>query len=140
MYKNNLVAKLKATEYSFSPGALEVLKNSHIPIDDLLAAIEQFWKGEEIKIREAINIMLTTKQAGVSKEIASEIKARREYLDIPKRFRRTYTVLKQFDQPVTAGYISRITHRKRVTEQLYLNHLVKLGFVTKNKKARYKIT
>ncbi|UCE13806.1 MAG: hypothetical protein JSV04_01200 [Candidatus Heimdallarchaeota archaeon] len=140
MYESDLLDKLKATEYAFSPGALEVLKNSHIPIDDLLPAIKRFWKGEEIKIKEAINIMLTTKQAGASKEIASEIKARRKYVDIPKRFRRTYSILKRFKDPVTAGHIARITHRKKGTEELYLNQLVKLGFVTKTKKARYKIT
>ena len=146
MSESNFLAKLKALDFQITPGALEVIKNSHVPFGDLIADIQKFWEGEEkiITVKEAINLMVRSREdIAISREVVSEIKARKEYVPVPRQFRRTYTILKRFEQPVTAGYVARITHRKKSTEEIYLNQLVKLGFVTEiqkdNEKKRYHI-
>ena len=146
MSESNLLDKLKAIDFQITPSALEVIKNSHVQINDLLTGIESSWKSKEkiITVKEAINLILSSKQAGIAREIASEIKTHEKFIPVPRRLRRTYTILKRFDRPVTAGYISRITHRKINTEEIYLNQLVIGGFVikerTKSQKARYRVT
>lgn len=147
MSESNFLAKLKELNFQITPGALEVIKTSHMPFSDLIANIQDSWEGEEriITVKEAINLMVRSREDMViSREIATEIKARKEYVPIPRQFRRTYTILKRFDRPVTAGYISRITHRKKNTEEIYLNQLVIGGFAikerTKGQKARYRVT
>lgn len=146
MSESNLLDKLKAIDFQITPSALEVIKNSHMQINDLLTGIESSWKRKEkiITVKEAINLILSSKQAGITREIASEIKTHEKFVPVPRRLRRTYTILKRFDRPVTAGYIARITHRKKNTEEIYLNQLVKGGFVkkerTKGEKARYRVT
>ncbi len=146
MSESNLLDKLKAIDFQITPSALEVIKNSHMQINDLLTGIESSWKRKEkiITVKEAINLILSSKQAGITREIASEIKTHEKFVPVPRRLRRTHTILKRFDRPVTAGYIARITHRKKNTEEIYLNQLVKGGFVkkerTKGEKARYRVT
>ncbi len=146
MSESNFLAKLKALDFRITPGALEVMKNSHVPLGDLIADIQKFWEEEEriITVKKAINLMVRSQRdIAISREVVSEIKAREKYIPVPRQLRRTYTILKRFEKPVTAGYIARITHRKMTTEEIYLNQLVKLGFVTEiqkgNEKKRYQI-
>lgn len=133
MSESDLLHKLKAIDFQITPSALEVIKNSHIQINDLLTGIKRSWKSKEkvITVKEAINLILDSRHAGISREITSEIKAHEKFLPIPRRLRRTYTILKRFEKPVTAGYIARITHRKKITEKIYLNQLVADGFAKK---------
>ncbi|MHA2243550.1 MAG: hypothetical protein ACXADY_01140 [Candidatus Hodarchaeales archaeon] len=146
MSESNFLAKLKDLNFQITPGALEVIKNSHLQINDLLTGIESSWKSKEkiITVKEAIDLILSSKQAGITKEIVSEIKTHKKFVPVPRRLRRTYSILKRFDRPVTAGYISRITHRKKNTEEIYLNQLVIGGYVKKERmkgqKARYRAT
>ena len=137
MSESDFLDKLKAIDFQITPGALEVIKNSHVQINDLLTGIEISWKREEkiITVKEAINLILSSKHAEVSRAIVSEIKAHEKFIPVPRRLRRTYTILKRFDKPVTAGYVARITHRKKSTEEIYLNQLVITGFVRKERKA-----
>ncbi|MFX0206555.1 MAG: hypothetical protein ACFFDT_11270 [Candidatus Hodarchaeota archaeon] len=146
MSESDLLDKLKAMDFQITPSALEVIKNSHIQIKDLLNGIEHSWKSEKkiITVKEAINLILDSRHAGISREIASEIKAHEKFIPISRRLRRTYTILKGFEKPVTAGHVARITHRKKTTEEIYLNQLVIDGFVKKERKERkrtyYRIT
>ncbi|UCG90159.1 MAG: hypothetical protein JSU57_00090 [Candidatus Heimdallarchaeota archaeon] len=135
MSESELLDKLKAMDFQITPGALEVIKNSHMQISDLLTGIEHSWKSDQkiITVKEAINLILNSRQAGISREIVSEIKTHEKFVPIPRRLRRTYTILKRLEKPVTAGHIARITHRKKTTEQIYLNQLVIDGFVKKER-------
>jgi hypothetical protein len=145
MSESNLLDRLKAIDFQITPSALEVIKNSHLQVDDLLTGIKSSWKSNEkiITVKEAINLILNSKQAGIAREIASEIKTHEKFVPVPRRLRRTYTILKRFDRPVTAGYIARITHRKKNTEEIYLNQLVIGGFAIKERKkgqkAQYRV-
>ena len=136
MSEADLLTELKALDFQITPSALEVIKNSHMQINDLLTGIKTSWKSKEkiITVKEAINLILDSRQAGISREIASEIKAHEKFIPVPRHLRRTYAVLKRFEEPVTAGYVARITHRKKATEEIYLNQLVKSGFVEKKKR------
>ncbi len=140
MSQNDLLDKLKTIDFQITPSALEVIKNSHVEINDLLTGIEHSWKNEEklITVKEAINLILSSKHAEVSREITSEIKTRAKYVSVPRRIRRTYTILKRFQKPVTAGDIARITHRKKTTEKIYLNQLIIHGYVRKEQQGRTK--
>jgi len=146
MSETDLLVKLKAMDFQITPSALEVIKNSHMQINDLLTGIKTSWKSKEkiITVKEAINLILDSRQAGISRAIASEIKAHEKFIPVPRHLRRTYAILKRFEEPVTAGYVARITHRKKTTEQIYLNQLVKSGFVKKEregkKATRYQIS
>ncbi|UCG03092.1 MAG: hypothetical protein JSW11_03700 [Candidatus Heimdallarchaeota archaeon] len=136
MSETDLLDKLKAMDFQITPSALEVIKNSHMQINDILTGIETSWKSKEkiITVKEAINLILDSRQAGISREIALEIKTHEKFAPVPRQLRRTYTVLKRFEEPVTAGHIARITHRKKTTEEIYLNQLVKAGFAKKERK------
>ncbi|MFX1282507.1 MAG: hypothetical protein ACFFB5_02590 [Promethearchaeota archaeon] len=136
MSESDFLDKLKALDFQITPSALEVIKNSHMQINDLLTGIERSWKNDTkiITVKEAINLILDSRQAGISREIASEIKAHERFIPIPRRFRRTYSILRRFEKPVTAGHIARISHRKKITETIYLNQLVIDGFVKKEEK------
>ncbi|MFX0014744.1 MAG: hypothetical protein ACFFB2_00910 [Promethearchaeota archaeon] len=136
MSESDLLNKLKAMDFQITPSALEVIKNSHIQVDDLLTGIKRSWKSKEkiITVKKAINLILDSRLAGISREITSEIKTHEKFVPVPRRLRRTYSVLKQSNQPVTAGYIAQKTHRKKTTEKIYLNQLVSTGFVTKVRK------
>lgn len=138
MSETDLIDKLKAMDFQITPSALEVIKNSHLQINDLLTGIETSWKSKEkiITVKEAINFILDSRQAGISREIVSEIKAHEKFIPVPRQLRRTYTILKRFERPVTAGHIARITHRKKTTEEIYLNQLVKDGLVKKKREGR----
>jgi len=138
MSETDLIDKLKAMDFQITPSALEVIKNSHMQINDLLTGIETSWKSKEkiITVKEAINLILDSRQAGITREIVSEIKAHEKFVPVPRQLRRTYTILKRFEEPVTAGHIARITHRKKTTEKIYLNRLVKDGFAKKERKGR----
>ena len=146
MSETDLLDKLKAMDFQITPSALEVIKNSHMQINDLLTGIETSWKSKEkiITVKEAINLILDSRQAGISREIASEIKAHEKFVPVPRHLRRTFTILKRFEEPVTAGYVARITHRKKTTEEIYLNQLVNKGLVKKEregkKATRYQIS
>ena len=142
MSEADLLNELKAIDFQITPSALEVIKNSHVQINDLLTGIKTSWKSKEkiITVKEAINLILDSREAGISREIALEIKAHEKFVPVPRHLRRTYTVLKRFEEPVTAGYVARITHRKKTTEEIYLNQLVKNGFVKKKKQKGRKAT
>ena len=142
MSEADLLNELKAIDFQITPSALEVIKNSHVQINDLLTGIKTSWKSKEkiITVKEAINLILDSREAGIAREIASEIKAHEKFVPVPRHLRRTYTVLKRFEEPVTAGYVARITHRKKTTEEIYLNQLVKNGFVKKKKQKGRKAT
>ncbi|MHA2203739.1 MAG: hypothetical protein ACW991_08625, partial [Candidatus Hodarchaeales archaeon] len=122
MSETDLIDKLKAMDFQITPSALEVIKNSHLQINDLLTGIETSWKSKEkiITVKEAINFILDSRQAGISREIISEIKTHEQFIPVSRQLRRTYTILKRFERPVTAGHIARITHRKKTTEEIYL--------------------
>lgn len=138
MAETDLLDKLKAKDFQITPSALEVIKNSHIQINDILTVIETSWKSKEkiITVKEAINLILDSGQGGISREITTEIKTHEKFVPVPRQLRRTYTILKRFEKPVTAGHIARITHRKKTTEGIYLNQLVKDGFAKKERKGR----
>ena len=138
MSETDLLDKLKAMDFQITPSALEVIKNSHLQINDLLTGIETSWKSKErlITVKEAINLILDSRQAGISREIVSEIKTHEKFIPVPRQLRRTYTILKRFENPVTAGHIARVTHRKKTTEEIYLNQLVKNGFAKKEREGR----
>ena len=141
MSESDLLNKLKAIDFQITPSALEVIKNSHMQINDLLTGIERSWKSKEkvITVKEAINLILDSRHAGISREIASEIKAHEKFVPVPRRLRRTLTILRRFEKPVTAGYIARITHRKKATEEIYLNQLVAGGFAKKERMGNKRI-
>lgn len=141
MAANELVDKLKSIDFQATPGALEIINSSLIPIDELIAEINDSWKEDEklITVKKAISLILVIKQspkyAAASKEVISELKSRFiEEPVVPRLLRRTYFTLKQFEKSVTAGHIARLTHRKRLTEKIYLNKLVQQGLVKKERK------
>ena len=98
----DLLDKLKAKDFQITPSALEVIKNSHMQINDILTGIETSWKSKEkiITVKEAINLILDSRQAGITREITSEIKAHEKFVPVPRQLRRTYTDLKRFEKPV----------------------------------------
>lgn len=138
MEENELVGKLKSIDFQITPGALEIINSSKIPTKDLISELSGEWEEEKkiITVRNAINLVLTIKKsptfAAASKEVISELKTQfKKEPDIPRLLRRTYFTLKKYNTPVTAGHISRITHRKRNTELVYLKMLINLGVVKK---------
>jgi hypothetical protein len=129
-------------DYQITPSALEVIKNSHIPINDLIDSLEHSLKGKEkmITVKEAINLMFRShKDMAASRPVISELKARGKQISVPRRLLRTYSVLKRYRSAVTAGHIARITHRKKITEKIYLDQLVSQGYVEKTQTERKKI-
>jgi len=146
MVDNELVGKLKTIDFQITPGALEIINSSKIPAKDLINELSDDW-GEEKKIitvRNAINLVLTIKKSprfvAASKEVISELKTQFEKEpDIPRLLRRTYFTLKKYNTPVTAGHISRVTHKKKNTEMIYLSKLINLGFVKKEQRKDNKI-
>ncbi|MFX0050498.1 MAG: hypothetical protein ACFE8U_04310 [Candidatus Hermodarchaeota archaeon] len=141
MAAKELVNKLKSIDFQVTPGALEIINSSRIPVDELIEEIYDSWKEDEklITVKRAINLILVIKKspkyAATSKEVISELKSRfKEEPKVSRLLRRTYFTLKHFDNPVTAGHIARITRRKKITEKLYLNQLVQQGLVKKVRK------
>ena len=87
MSETDLLDKLKAMDFQITPSALEVIKNSHLQISDILNGIENSWKSKEkiITVKEAINLILDSRQAGISREIVSEIKAHEKFRPVPRQ-------------------------------------------------------
>ncbi|MFX0084978.1 MAG: hypothetical protein ACFFAU_04825 [Candidatus Hodarchaeota archaeon] len=145
MSENDLLSKLKANNFQVTPGALEVFKNSHIPVNDLVNDIVLSWGDDEkiITTKKAIKVMLNSQKFSIfSKEIVSEIKERAAAtVVVPRHLMRTYAIMKRFgESSVTPGQIARISRRKKNTEKIYLEQLVKEGYVKKrikNSKALY---
>jgi Fic family protein len=137
MSENELLRKLEANDFQVTPGALEVFKNSHISINDLVKDITLSWDTEEriITTKRAVKVMLNSQKFSVfSREIAQEIKSRaKQTIVVPRHLMRTYSIIKRFNNnTVNAGQIAQITHRKKATEKIYLEELVKKGFVKKH--------
>ncbi len=141
MAESELLSKLKANNFKVTPGAMEVLKNSHIPVNDLVNDIAISWGDEEriITTKKAIRVMLNSQKFSVfSKEITEEIKKKAELVVVvPRHLMRTYAIMKRFgNTPVIPGRIAQITHRKKETEKIYLEELVKNGFIKKKLKEK----
>jgi len=141
MAESELLSKLKANNFKVTPGAMEVLKNSHIPVNDLVNDIAISWGDEEriITTKKAIRVMLNSQKFSVfSKEITEEIKKKVEpVVVVPRHLMRTYAIMKRFgNTPVIPGRIAQITHRKKETEKIYLEELVKNGFIKKKLKEK----
>jgi hypothetical protein len=139
MSENDLLSKLKANNFQVTPGALEVLKNSHIPVDDLVNDISLSLGDDEriITTKKAIKVMLNSQKYSVfSKEVVSEIKSRTAItVVVPRHLMRTYAIMKRFGKsPVTPGQIASISHRKKATEKIYLEELAKEGYVKRHLK------
>ncbi len=136
MSEKDLLKKLKANNFQVTPGALEVLKNCHIPVNELVNDITLSWAAEErvITTKSAVKIMLNSQKFSVfSREIVQEIKSRtKPSIVVPRHLMRTYAIMKRFsNNTVKAGQIAQITHRKKATEKIYLDELVKKGFAEK---------
>jgi len=136
MAESELLSKLKANNFKVTPGAMEVFKNSHIPVNDLVNDIAISWGDEEriITTKKAIRVMLNSQKYSIfSKEITEEIKKKtKPVVVVPRHLMRTYAIMKRFgNTPVIPGYIAQITHRKKETEKIYLEELVKNGFIKK---------
>jgi hypothetical protein len=141
MAESELLSKLKANNFKVTPGAMEVLKNSHIPVNDLVNDIAISWGDEEriITTKKAIRVMLNSQKFSIfSKEITEEIKKKVEpVVVVPRHLMRTYAIMKRFgNTPVIPGRIAQITHRKKETEKIYLEELVKNGFIKKKLKEK----
>ena len=81
--------------------------------------------------------MLNSQKFSVfSKEVVSEIKSRTtSAVVVPRHLMRTYSILKRFGNThVTPGQIALISHRKKATEKIYHEELVREGYVKKIKK------
>lgn len=136
MSEKDLLKKLEANDFQVTPGALEVLKNSHISVNELVNDITQSWTNEEriITTKRAVKIMLSSQKFSVfSREIVQEIKSRTKHsIVVPRHLMRTYAIMKRFsNKTVKAGQIAQITHRKKATEKIYLDELVQKGFAKK---------
>lgn len=136
MSEKDLLKKLEANNFQVTPGALEVFKNSHIPVNELVNDITLSWTTEErvITTKRAVKVMLNSQKFSVfSREIIQEIKSRtKQSIVVPRHLMRTYSIMKRFsNKTVKAGQIAQITHRKKATEKIYLEELVKQGFAQK---------
>ncbi len=147
MPESDLLSRLEQIGFQITPGALQVLENSHITPKEIIEDIKEHWtpnKARIITVKEAINFMLeSSKFAKISQELKKEIKARAKPSELPIKYQKTYNVLKKLNYEVTAGEVARFTHRKRNTETIYLNNLLELGLVSKTTsndgKSRYKV-
>ena len=147
MSKPDLVSTLEGLKIQITPGATEVLMNSKVPHSMLVKEIKKRWQEDHsaLTVKDAIDLMLNSdKYIQLSQKVHQELKEKvEETSTVPRLLRRTYFTLKQFNTPVSAGQISRITHRKTSTERVYLNRLTKAGLVKKyskkNKKIHYSI-
>ncbi|WP_455464167.1 hypothetical protein [Candidatus Hodarchaeum mangrovi] len=129
-----LLTQLGKLNFEITPSALEIFKNSHIPTDDLIRDILKSGTTENrlITVKTAINILLTSRKVDViSREIALELKEKITYVEVPRRLNRTFLILKRLNDPVQAGNIAQITHRKKETEKKYLEQLFKLNYINK---------
>ncbi len=136
MSEKELLKKLKANNFQVTPGAFEVLKNSHIPVNELVNDITLSWAAEErvITTKRAVKVMLNSQKFSVfSREIVQEIKSRaKDSVVVPRHLMRTYAIMKRFtNKTVKPGQIAQITHRRKATEKIYLEELVKKGFAKK---------
>jgi hypothetical protein len=136
MPENDFLEKIKEMGFQITPSALEVVKNSHIEPDQLIKEINQKWTEKEkiITVNKAINIILSSSEyVDTVKKITDEIK---KYIPsepaIPRKLRLTYFVLKKSQKTLLAGDVARITHRKRKTEQIYLNQLTDLNYIVQS--------
>ncbi|WP_455139707.1 hypothetical protein [Candidatus Hodarchaeum mangrovi] len=129
-----LLTQLGKLNFEITPSALEIFKNSHIPTDDLIRDILKSGTTENrlITVKTAINILLTSRKVDViSREIALELKEKITYVEVPRRLNRTFLILKRLNDPVQAGNIAQITHRKKETEKKYLEQLFKLNYINR---------
>ena len=134
MSDENLLTQLEKNNFKITPGALEIFKNSHIPIDDLITDILKNWVNKKrlITVKSAINILLTSRKVDViSREITAEIKEKFTYIEAPRYLQRTFSILKRLNSPAQAGNVAQISHRKKETEKKYLEQLFKLNFINR---------
>ena len=147
MLESDLLSRLEQLDFKITPGALQVLENSHITPEEIIEDIREHWNPEKEKIitvKEAINFMLeSSKFAKISLELKKEIKSRKKPNDLPMKYQKTFNILKKLNRKATAGEVARFTRRKGNTESIYLNNLVKLGYVSKtvskNNKSNYEV-
>jgi len=143
MSKNNLVSQLENAKIQITPGAIEILKNSNVPVSMLFEDLTQIWKGRDkpITIKDAIDLMLNSdKYVQISKKLHKELKARqKDFIEVPRQYRHSFYTLKRFKEPVSAGQVAKVTRRKTGTERIYLNFLVTQGIVKKTKTQNNKI-
>ena len=143
MSRKNLLSQLEKAKIQITPGAIEILKNSNVPMSMLLKDLTRICKGRSkpITVKDAINLMLNSdKYVQISKKVHKELKARRkDFIEVPRQYLHSFYTLKRFKGPVSAGQVAKITRRKTATERIYLNFLVSEGIVKKTKTEKDKI-
>ena len=143
MSTKSLLSQIEAVNIEITPGAIEILKNSKIPASMVVNELKKKWKGrtKPITVKDAIDLMLNSnKYQQISKQLHKELKARgNEFISVPRRYRHSFYTLKQFQEPVSAGQVAKITKRKTNTERVYLNFLASEGIIKKIKGKKDKI-
>lgn len=131
-----MLDKLKGIGFQVTPSALEVINGSRLPIEEIVTELSGSWKDSNkvLTVEKTITLVLMIKNR-IKESLPPPTAAKTSFIpEVPRLLRRTFFALKQFKGPVTAGYIVRKTHRKKSTETVYLNKLVTLGFITKEKR------
>ena len=143
MSTKSLLSQLEAVNIKITPGAIEILKNSKIPANMVVKELNKKWKGrtKPITVKDAIDLMLNSnKYQQISKQLHKELKARGNgFISVPRRYRHSFYTLKQFQEPVSAGQVAKITKLKTNTERVYLNFLASEGIIKKIKGKKDKI-
>ncbi|MHA1944644.1 MAG: hypothetical protein ACXAC6_04395 [Candidatus Hodarchaeales archaeon] len=143
MSTKSLLSQLEAVNVKITPGAIEILKNSKIPANMIIKELTKKWKGrtKPITVKDAIDLMLNSnKYKEISKQLHKELKARGDdFISVPRLYRHSFYTLKQFQEPVSAGQVAKITKRKTNTERVYLNFLASEGIIEKIKGKNDKI-
>ena len=135
MSNEELIKELEKSNIHVTPSAIEVLNNSNVPVDMLIQDLKKLYKGKTkpLTVKNAIDLMLNSdKYVQFAKKLRKELKTRTEdFIDVPRKYRRSYYTLKRINEPVSAGQVANRTKRKTATEKQYLDFLVSTGFVTK---------
>ncbi|MCK4849014.1 MAG: hypothetical protein KAT16_08325 [Candidatus Heimdallarchaeota archaeon] len=143
MSRKNLLSQLESAKIQVTPGAIEILKNSNVPTSMLIKDLAKIWKGrtKPVTVKDAINLMLNSdKYVQISKQVHKELKTRKkDFIDVPRRYRHSFYTLKRFKEPVSAGQVAKITRRKTATERIYLDYLVSEGIIEKRRTSINKI-
>ncbi|MHA1974798.1 MAG: hypothetical protein ACTSW1_17505 [Candidatus Hodarchaeales archaeon] len=137
MSKDTFKKELEKTGLNITPGALEVLKNSHISVTELKKTLTHIKrnKSKVITVRKAIDMILDIKESKYKElGIISELKHRSTVNNLSKPLQKTFYTLIRLGKASLPGHVSKITHRRKKTEKRYLSILSELGLVQRVEK------
>lgn len=138
-----LVEALKKNGFKITPSAHSILASAKLTPDVLVDNLKKNWnkfgskKDTEITVQRAVNILMEASHwIKDSLEVKAEITARKKIrikTTLPKHLDKTLTLIKKSKKSVSAKQIATTTGRKEITERLYLDKLVKKGYLQRVK-------